>query len=117
MPGGMTLRAYAERISVNEKAVYTWKSAAEVAVLCAQNFETLTGKVQHLSLIHAAPQETLRAYAERIGVNEETVSTWKRAADVAVLTGQDFATLTEHMRHLVAIHAAPQFRRLKSREI
>ena len=38
----MTLRAYAERIDVNEKTVHTWKNAAEVAVLVAQNFSTLS---------------------------------------------------------------------------
>ena len=37
----MTLRAYAERIGVDEKTVYTWKNAAEVAVLTGQNFEVV----------------------------------------------------------------------------
>lgn len=50
-----------------------------------------------------------RAYAaERIGVKEDTVKTWKLAAEVAVLAGQHFVDLKDHMKHLVAIHAAPQ---------
>jgi len=51
---------------------------------------------------------TLRAYAERIGVSEDTVQAWKWAADVAVLSGQDFAALLDYMRHLSLIHAAPK---------
>jgi hypothetical protein len=50
---------------------------------------------------------TLRAYAERIGVSEDTVTKWKHAADVAVSLGGDFESLTGHMKHLAAIHAAP----------
>jgi hypothetical protein len=51
---------------------------------------------------------TLRAYAERIGENEDTVKTWKYAADVAVLAGQHFEDLTGYGKHLAAIHAAPE---------
>jgi len=36
------------------------------------------------------------AYAERIGVNDNTVLTWRRASEVAVLAGQIFEDLTEH---------------------
>ena len=51
---------------------------------------------------------TLRAYAEPIGVNEQTVHTWKKAAEVAVMTGHNFAEITDCLRHLAAIHAAPE---------
>ena len=51
---------------------------------------------------------TLRAYAERIGENEQTVTNWKLAAEVAVFAGKDFQNLTGYGKHLVAIHAAPE---------
>jgi hypothetical protein len=57
----MTLRAYAEHIGEDEKTVHTWKNAAEVAILTGQNFEALTGKIQHLSLIHDMARKTAEA--------------------------------------------------------
>jgi hypothetical protein len=51
---------------------------------------------------------TLRAYAEQIGKPEDTVLTWKHAAEVAVLTGQDWKELTRYMHHLSYIHATPE---------
>ena len=51
---------------------------------------------------------TLRSYAKRISVNEDTVKTWKYAADVAVLAGQHFEKLAGQVKHLAAIHAAPE---------
>ena len=50
---------------------------------------------------------TLRSYAERIDVNENTVQMWKKAADVAVVLKHDFSELTGYMKYLSAIHAAP----------
>lgn len=58
----MTLRAYAERIGVDEKTVHTWKSAAEVAVLTGRNFDDLTDCMRHLAIIHAAPQEAWKTW-------------------------------------------------------
>lgn len=49
---------------------------------------------------------TLRAYAEQIGKNEQTVQNWKQAAEVAVTTGSDWKDLLPYMRHLSLIHAA-----------
>jgi ParB/RepB/Spo0J family partition protein len=71
--GGIKLRAYAAAINVDEKTVHTWKSAADVVVLCAQNFEEFTGHVQHLSLIHAAPQDTWADWVKRLVENGWTV--------------------------------------------
>ncbi len=59
----MTLRAYADRIGVNEQTVHHWKHAAEVAVIGADNFSKLTGKIEHLVAIHAAPKETWKGWS------------------------------------------------------
>ncbi len=60
----MTLRAYAERIGVNEFTVHTWKKAADVAVVAGHNFAELTGCVKHLAAIHAAPKETWKTWCQ-----------------------------------------------------
>ena len=64
--GQLTMRAYAHRIDTDEKTVHTWKNAAAVALLCAQNLEPLKRYTQHLSLIHAMPEADWPRWVQRL---------------------------------------------------
>lgn len=80
----MTLRAYAERISVNEDTATKWKHTAEVAVSSGGDFDKLSGYMRHLAVIHAAPQETWKTWVARTLDNQWTgcaiISKWFKMA-------------------------------------
>lgn len=57
--------------------------------------------------LRPAWHDIARAYAERIGVNENTVKTWKYAADVAVLGAQHFSSADRCLPQDLAFFVKP----------